>query len=93
MIKKASTPQYNKGDYITGIDRSYPRTIYVYRGMNKESTEVSFEVISFRKRSYLSFAREKRTMSLPAELAETYRLATREELITEGIIPLNYEGF
>ena len=88
MSKKYTNPLYKRGDYITGIDRSYPRSIYIYKGMNIRQTKVIFEFISLNKRSGVHWASEKdREQRFPAKIATEYRKATREELLEEGVIP------
>jgi len=85
MSKKFSPPQYNEGDYITGIDRSYPRSIYKYWGMNKWQTKIKLEFLALGGRTYTHV--EGKVEYFPAKVAKEYRLATREELIESGVIP------
>lgn len=81
MSKKCLPPLYKIGEYITGIDRSYPRSIYIYRGMNKWQTKVAFELVV-----YDSHRGNGEHEYFPAKIAEEYRLATREELLESGAI-------
>lgn len=75
--------QYKKGDYITGIDRSYSRSIYKYHGMNKWGTKVKFEFLAINGRRC---AQKTGIQYFPAKIAKEYRLATKQELIEEGVI-------
>ncbi len=99
MKDKSVVPplDYELGDYITGKDRSYDRSIYraisitadrVLKGDSKGvqfETSVEFELISFMKRK--RGGDEPRTFKNPIDVAREYRTATRQELIDEGVIP------
>jgi len=85
MGKKFDPPPYKIGEYITGIDRSYPRSIYKYHGMNKWQTKVGFEFLAIEGRSYTHI--KGHIQYFPAKIATEYRKATRQELIDEGVIP------
>jgi len=85
MSKKYPPPPYKSGEYVTGIDRSFPRSIYKYHGMNKWSTKIGMEFLAINGRTYTHT--EGRVEYFPAKVAIDYRVATREELIESGVIP------
>jgi len=85
MTKKYAPPEYKSGELITGIDRSYPRSIYRYHGMNKWNTKVAFEFMAIDGRSFTHIKGE--IQYFPAKIAGEYRKATREELIESGVLP------
>ena len=88
---------YDVGDLITGIDRSYERSIYKLIGFTSktvsgqrhgrlaEMPHALFQLISFSKRPRQ--LGERAEIEVPLPEANNYRLATREELIEEGVIP------
>jgi len=81
MSKKYNPPEYEIGAYITGIDRSYERSIYKYHGMNKWNTKIGMELLAFANKTYL----ESEVEYFNAKVASDYRVATREELIDSGV--------
>ena len=88
MGKKKKLPhiEYKIGDYITGIDRSYPRSVYKYHGTAKSKLpgepQVMFELIV-----YDGHWGNGQHQLFPAKIAKEYRKATKEELIEYGVIP------
>jgi len=82
--QKKYIPPWNKGDLITGIDRSYPRSIYRYHGLNKWGTEVIFEFLAIDGRSYAHIKGHLRYF--PAILAKDYRIATKADMLEAGYI-------
>jgi len=77
-------PPFKIGDYITGKDRTYSRSIYKYCGMNKDQTKVGIEFIAWGGRSF-EYA-EGKVEYFPNGFLKRYRLATRKELIASGVI-------
>lgn len=93
MKKNYPPPEYKVGDLITGIDRSFPRSIYRYLGIADKTktkikggmkgvTYIQMELIIFMNR----FGDGEITY-LPLQHAKEYRIATREELVESGAIP------
>lgn len=82
MSKKYPPPEYKKGDLITGVDRSFTRSIYRYHGMVKNQTKIVMECIV-----YDGVWGNGKVQDFPARMAQEYRKATREELVESGVIP------
>jgi len=82
---KKYIPDYKIGEYITGIDRSFPRSIYKYLGHNRSKLHtgglVSFQLIMFENRRGNGIPEY-----FPFKMAKEYRVATRKELIESGVI-------
>ena len=86
MSKRYAPPTgYKIGDLITGIDRSYERSIYRYHGMNEYQTKIGMECLALAGHTFSHLKCE--IEYFPARLAKDYRLATREEQIEAGYLP------
>ena len=82
MSRKYPPPDYQDGALVTGIDRSFPRSIYRYHGMRLWQTKIAMELIIYK-----GVRGNGGIENFPAKNAKEYRLATREELIESGAIP------
>ncbi len=87
QIKDNAPLEFEIGDYVTGIDRSYERSIYratvytVDKTARKLVAHVGFELIVYEGRWG-----DGHVQKFPIEYARGYRTATREELIEAGVI-------
>ena len=88
LINKSFPPptEYYSGDLITGIDRSYERSIYRYHGMNEYQTKIGMECLALGGIKFTGKDKDQ-VEYFPARHAKKYRLATREELIEAGYYP------
>ena len=65
---------------------SYPRSIYRYHGITKKGF-LALEFLSLNKIGDLSCSgNEEEYLKVPLKYSNDYRLATRQELIDEGVI-------
>jgi len=89
MNDKSVVPffDYEFGDYITGKDRSFARSIYIPHSITVDKTarklvaHVEFELIVFEGRWG-----DGHKHKVPIETAREYRTTTRQELIDSGVI-------
>jgi len=91
MEVEGHTLDYEIGDFITGKDRSYTRSIYraiavtVDRTARKFVAHVEFEMIAYEGRKWEK-SKENKNFKVVFEKAQTYRTATKQEMIEAGAI-------
>ena len=73
---------FKKGDYIVRIDSSYPKVIFKCHGIYPEKERIAIEVVSYQKKKEYY----PKGTPFPSKKPIDYRLATKKELMLEGLI-------